>query len=269
MTQAPRVLDLTTRLAGGTRLPLIGLGTWRLRGPTAREAVGWALEAGYRHLDTATAYGNEADIGRALADSGRDRGEVFVTTKLPAENAGRERETLEESLRALRTDHVDLWLIHWPPPGDEAGVALWRELVRARDDGLARAIGVSNYSFAQLDELTAATGATPEVNQIRWSPFLFVAALVAGHRERGVVLEGYSPFRAGRLDHPVLTRIAERHGATTAQVVIRWHLQRDTVVIPKSGRRERIVGNVDVAGLQLADDELASIDALGGSARAR
>jgi diketogulonate reductase-like aldo/keto reductase len=255
---------MRTRLAGGGEIPLVGLGTWQLRGGTARDAVGWALEAGYRHIDTATAYANESEVGGAIQGSGIARDEVFVTTKMPAENVGRERATLERSLSAMALDHVDLWLVHWPPHGS-AGVEPWREFVQAREDGLTRGIGVSNYSFDQIDELTAATGVTPELNQVRWSPALFDQATVDGHRERGVVLEGYSPFRAGGLNHRVLIDIAAAHGATPAQVVIRWHLQHEIVVIPKSARRERIVDNVDVAGLVLTEAEMRAIDGLGAS----
>lgn len=254
--------DASVRLAGGGRIPLLGLGTWQLRGETARRAVGWALEAGYRLLDTATAYGNETEVGAAVRESGLPRAEVFVTTKMPPENAGREGATLERSLEALGLAYVDLWLVHWPPAGT-AGVGSWRAFVQAREQGLARAIGVSNYSPAQIDELTAATGVTPAVNQVRWSPFLHRSATVEAHRERRVVLEGYSPFRAGRLDHPVIADIAERHGADPAQVVVRWHLQHGIVVIPKSARRERIRANADVGGLELTADEMHALDALG------
>ena len=172
MATATSPHDMHTRLAGGGEIPLVGLGTWRLNGDAAREAVGWALDAGYRHIDTATAYGNEQDVGRAIHGSGIARDGVFVTTKMPAENVGRERATLEQSLSAMAIDHVDLWLVHWPP-GRTAGVTSWREFVRAREDGLTRAIGVSNYSLDQIDELTEATGVTPEINQVRWSPSLF------------------------------------------------------------------------------------------------
>jgi 2,5-diketo-D-gluconate reductase A len=187
MTTATSPHDMHTELAGGGQLPLVGLGTWRLTGDAARDAVGWALDAGYRHIDTATAYGNEHDVGRAIHDNGVARDDVFVTTKMPAEDVGSERRTLEQSLTALDTDHVDLWLVHWPP-GGTAGVTSWREFVRARDDGLTRAIGVSNYSLDQTDELTEATGVTPEVNQVRWGPSLFDRATLDGHRERGVAL---------------------------------------------------------------------------------
>jgi 2,5-diketo-D-gluconate reductase A len=263
--QAAAPLDMHTRLSAGAEIPLVGLGTWQLRGDAAADAVGWALEAGYRHIDTATAYNNEQAVGRALHASGVPRDKVFVTTKMPAENRGRERRTLERSLSAMGLDHVDLWLIHWPPSAT-SGIDSWREFVRAREDGLTRSIGVSNYSFDQIDELTAATDVTPEINQVRWSPSLFDQAMLDGHRERDIVLEGYSPFRAGGLDHPVLLDIANTHKATAAQVVIRWHLQHGIVVIPKSAHRERIVDNVDVAALVLTEEEMRAIDRIGVAA---
>jgi len=247
-------------LSDGVRMPLLGFGTWQIRGNAAYEAVRDALEAGYRHLDTATMYGNEAEVGRALADSGVPRDEVFVTTKLPPERAGRERATLDASLRALRVDAVDLWLIHWPPRGKS--VAVWQRFVEAREQGRARAIGVSNFSVDEIDELTAATGVTPAVNQIRFGPRLYDPKLIARHRERGVVVEGYSPFKTTNLHDPVLTRIAAAHGVDPARVVLRWHVQHEIVVIPKSVTPERIAGNANIDGFALTDAEMAEIDGL-------
>ena len=155
MTEIPAV-----DLGGGVAMPMVGFGTWQLGGRRAYEAVRYALEVGYRHLDTATMYRNEHEVGQALRDSGLDRGEVFVTTKLPPGNAGRARATLAESLRALDTDYVDLWLIHWPPRR-QASVPLWREFLAVRDEGQCRSVGVSNYGIAQIDELIAATGQRP------------------------------------------------------------------------------------------------------------
>ena len=258
MTSFPQdAVDLST----GGRMPLLGFGTWQIRGADATEAVGWALEAGYRHLDTATVYGNEREVGAGLAAGGVPRGDVFVTTKCPPRNAGRELDTLGTSLDLLGTDYVDLWLIHWPA-GHGADVGMWEAFGEAQAEGLARAIGVSNYSPEQLDELTRETGVTPAVNQIEWSPLLFDRAVLDGHRERGVVLEGYSALRGGTLDHPVITRIAERLGRTPAQVIVRWHLQHGVVVIPKSAQLERIRSNAEV-GFELSDDEMAGLDALG------
>jgi 2,5-diketo-D-gluconate reductase A len=247
-------------------MPLVGLGTWQMTGTRCREAVRYALEVGYRHLDTAAMYRNEREVGQAVRDSGLPREEVFVTTKLPPGDAGRERRTLDNSLRALGMDYVDLWLVHWPPRRRSL-VSTWEELLAVRDQGLARAVGVSNYSTAQLDELTAATGVTPQVNQIPWAPALHDAALLAEHRRRGVVLEGYSPFKNTDLRHPVLVEVAARHGVTPAQVVVRWHVDHELVVIPKSATPERLATNFDVFGFSLTEEELARIDGLSTTRR--
>ncbi|SDO18368.1 Aldo/keto reductase [Klenkia soli] len=250
----------TAALPGGGAMPLLGFGTWQITGTDCTDAVRAALEAGYRHLDTATMYRNETEVGRGLADSGVARDEVFVTTKLPPERADAAQATLDASLAALGVDTVDLWLVHWSTGGDD--VALWREFVAARDAGRARDIGVSNFSLAQLDELTDATGVTPAVNQVRWAPSLFDAEVLEGHRQRGVVLEGYSPFKSTDLADPVLAGIADAHGVTAAQVVLRWHLDHGVVVIPKSATPERIRANADVLGFALTDDERARVDGL-------
>jgi len=243
-------------------MPMIGFGTWRLRGRQAYQAVRTALDCGYRHVDTATMYRNEEETGRAIRDSGLDRKDVFITTKLPGEGAGRERATLDASLRALDTDHVDLWLVHWPPRG--ASPPVWRELLALRDEGLARAVGVSNYSVAQIDELTEATGEAPAVNQIPWSPSQHDPKLLAAMRERDVVVEGYSPLKGTNLRSPVLAEIAARRGVTPAQVVLRWHVQHQITVIPKSADPGRIAANIDLFGFSLDAAEMASIDAMAG-----
>ncbi|GAA4311335.1 aldo/keto reductase [Klenkia terrae] len=244
-------------------MPLLGFGTWQITGTACTDAVRAALDAGYRHLDTATMYRNEAEVGRALADSDVPREEVFVTTKLPPERASAARSTLEASLSALGVEQVDLWLVHWSTGGDD--VALWREFVAARDAGLARDVGVSNFSLAQLDELAEATGVMPAVNQVRWAPSLFDADVLEGQRKRGVVLEGYSPFKSTDLDDPVLVEIAGAHGVTTAQVVLRWHLDHGVVVIPKSVTPERIAANADVLGFALTGIERGRVDGLARS----
>jgi 2,5-diketo-D-gluconate reductase A len=248
-------------LPAGGRMPLLGFGTWQIKGADATRATAAALRTGYRHLDTATMYGNEAELGTAIADSGIDRSELFLTTKLPGNDADDPERTLEESLRKLQTSYVDLWLIHWPT-GNDAKV--WQALCEARESGRVRDIGVSNFSLQQIDEL-AATGVTPAVNQIRWSPLLFDAAVIDGHMERGVVLEGYSALRGGTLEHPVIGEIAARLGRTPAQVILRWHLQHDTVAIPKSQDEQRIASNADLADFELSDADVAALDGLGGT----
>ena len=261
MTSDPTFPDQAADLAGGGRIPLLGLGTWQIKGAEASQAVVWALEAGYRHIDTAAVYGNEAEVGAGLRDSDVNRDEVFITTKMPGGATGREAATLQESLRKLGTEHVDLWLIHWPSDGG-ADVQMWQALIDANKQGLATAIGVSNYSLDMIDELVTATGVTPSVNQIEWSPLLFHQATADGHRERGIVVEGYSALRGGTLDHTTIVEIANQHEKSPAQVIIRWHLQHEIVVIPKSVKRERIVENAQVADFELTDEEMTTLDSL-------
>jgi diketogulonate reductase-like aldo/keto reductase len=266
MTDAPAVPADAAALPSGRGMPLMGLGTWRLSGDDAVRATGEALAAGYRHLDTATMYANERQVGTALRKAGLPRDDVFVTSKLPPERSDRVRQTLEQSLEQLGLDALDLWLVHWPPERS-TGVAVWEGFLAAQADGLVRDVGVSNYSDAEIDALTEATGTTPAVNQIRWSPLLFDPAVVRAHRERGVVLEGYSGLKGGTLEHPVVTGIAERTGRTPAQVILRWHVQHGTVVIPKSASAERIRSNADVGGFELSDHDMAALDRLGTGGR--
>jgi 2,5-diketo-D-gluconate reductase A len=249
-------------LRGGPGLPMIGFGTWPLRGRQAYDAVLAALGAGYRHIDTATMYRNEDQVGRAVADSGLDRGEVFVTTKLRSSDAGQERQVLRRSLRALRTDYLDLWLVHWPPARRGLRQQVWNELSAAKAAGLVRSIGVSNYSLAQIDEL-AGSGELPAVNQVHWNPARFDAATLAGHGERGVVLEAYSPLKDTDLADPVLAKVAAAHKVSPAQVVLRWHLEHQIPVLVKSSQPDRIQANLEVAGFALDPGEVASIDQLG------
>jgi 2,5-diketo-D-gluconate reductase A len=260
MADSPQIPDATASLTHG-KMPLLGFGTWQIKGTEAADATAAALEAGYRHLDTATVYRNEGQVGEGLERSGVARGDVFVTTKCPPNHAGDAVDTLRRSLGLLGTDYVDLWLIHWP--GDGSQIGLWRSFVEAREQGLARDIGVSNFDVGMLDEITSDTGVTPAVNQIEWSPLLFDATVLEAHRERGITLEGYSALRGGTLDHPVIVSIADRLGRTPAQVIIRWHLQHGVVVIPKSRQTERIRSNADVAGFELSSDDMAAMDGLG------
>jgi 2,5-diketo-D-gluconate reductase A len=255
----------TVTLPSGGLMPLIGFGTWQIKGDEAVAATAAALEAGYRHLDTATVYGNEAQVGQALRDSGVAREDVFVTTKCPPHLAGQELDTLRQSLDLLGTDYVDLWLIHWSAENG-SNVDLWRAFVEAQQSGLARDIGVSNFDAKMIDDVTSATGTAPAVNQIEWSPLLFDATVVEEHRTRGVALEGYSALRGGTLEHPTIVEIAEKAGRTPAQVIIRWHLQHGIVVIPKSRNADRIRSNADVGSFELSSDDMAALDALGGQA---
>ncbi len=251
----------TVTIADGVTMPLLGLGTWQASDREAYDAVRTALDLGYRLIDTATMYRNEAAVGRAVRDSGLAREEVFVTTKLQAGDAGRERETIRASLDAMGLDYLDLWLIHWPVSRGK-GAGTWQQFVEARDAELTRAIGVSNYSAAEIDELTDATGVVPAVNQIEWTPALYDASTVAAHRDRGVTIEGYSPFKAANLRDPVLTAIAEDHGVTVPQVILRWHLEHGFIAIPKSSDAGRIAENFDIFDFSLDGGEVAKIDSL-------
>jgi 2,5-diketo-D-gluconate reductase A len=268
MTEIP-----VARLNDGAEMPVVGFGTWQMHGQQAYDGVRWALAAGYRHIDTATMYQNEAEVGRAVRDSGVDRDELFITTKLAPGSAGRERQTLADSLGALGTGFVNLWLIHWPPRRQGASEKVWRAFLELRSEGLCRSVGVSNYSPAEIDELTVATGQTPAVNQVPWSPSGHDVGLLAAHGERGVVVEGYSPLKGWRpsaggrggqrgLKNPELVEIATTHGVTAAQVVLRWHVQMGIVVIPKSAHRERIESNLDLFGFELTDEEMERLTQL-------
>jgi diketogulonate reductase-like aldo/keto reductase len=251
----------TAELAPGVQLPTIGFGTWQITGSSAYESTRTALDVGYRHIDTATMYGNEEEIGRALRDSGVERSEVFITTKLPPSQAGRERQTIEASLKALGVDFVDLWLIHWPPSRAKS-VPTWAAFQQLRDAGLTRTIGVSNYDAALIDELTKETGETPVVNQVSWSPGEHDERFLADMRDRRVVVEGYSALKNTPLDDPRLVAIAAAHGVTVPQVVLRWQLHQDVVIIPKSTHRDRMEQNLSVLSFSLTADELATISSL-------
>jgi 2,5-diketo-D-gluconate reductase A len=250
-------------LGGGVMLPVVGFGTWQLSGRSAYESTRYALEVGYRHIDTATMYQNEREVAQAIRDSGVDRREVFITTKLPPGNAGQARATLADSLRALDTDYVDLWLVHWPPRR-QASVPLWREFIALRDEGRCRSIGVSNYDITQLDELIRATGERPVVNQIPWSLSRHDPGLLAAHADRGVTVEGYSSLNGTHLNDAALTQIAARHRVIPAQVVLRWHLDRGIVMIPRSSRPGHIASNFDLFSFSLSPEETAR---LGGNVR--
>ncbi|MFZ5848613.1 MAG: aldo/keto reductase [Actinomycetota bacterium] len=265
MTDKPQIPADVATLTTGAQMPLLGFGTWQIKGDEAVAATEAALEAGYRHVDTATIYENEAEVGRALAGAGLPREDVFVTTKCPPHLAGREIETLEKSLEMLGLDQVDLWLIHWPVE-DGPSVGMWEKFVEARERGLTKDIGVSNFYAPMIDELADDTGVKPVVNQIKWSPLLFKPDVLAEHRGRGIALEGYSALRGGTLENETIRRIADAHGRTPAQVIVRWHLQHEVIVIPKSTQADRIRANADVGGFELSGEEMAAIDALSGTA---
>ncbi|MDF2806784.1 MAG: oxidoreductase [Cellulosimicrobium sp.] len=259
-----------TTLRGGTSIPQVGFGVFQVPDAETTRAVILALEAGYRSVDTAAIYGNEAGVGRALAESGLARDEVFVTSKLWIDSLARDavRPALERSLELLGLDRLDLYLIHWPSPARGRYVEAWEGLVAARDAGLVREIGVSNFEPAHLRALVAATGETPAVNQVELHPALQQRALRDVHAELGIVTEAWSPLGQGTvLDDPTVVRVAAAHDVTPAQAVLRWHLQQGTVVIPKSVTPARIASNLDVLGFALTADEAAAIDALDAAGR--
>lgn len=256
----------TIPLRGGVRIPVMGLGVFRApAGSATRVAVGAALEAGYRHIDTAAAYGNEADVGRALRTSGVDRDQIFLTTKLWNADHGY-AETLaafERSRRLLDVDHVDLYLVHWPVPG--LRLETWRAMERILESGRAKAIGVSNYMTRHLEELLRVADQLPSVNQIELSPYSYRSRLdvVDLCRSHGIQVEAYSPLTKGvKLADPPLVAIARAHERSTAQILIRWALQRNLVVLPKSTRPERIADNADVFDFALTEAEMRTLDNL-------
>jgi diketogulonate reductase-like aldo/keto reductase len=256
-------------LADGNEIPLLGLGVWQVPdGRTCEDAVRWALEAGYRHIDTAQAYRNERSVGRALRDVGLPREEVFVTTKFYPGHRDPEAE-VQRSLERLGIDTVDLYIVHWPQGGPTSA---WDGMQRAKKQGYARSIGVSNFSVADLDAVLAEAEMPPVVNQVQFSPFEFRRGLLDACDRRGVALEAYSPLGTGRhLRDDDVARVAERLGRTPAQILIRWALQRDVVVLPKSTHRERIEENAQVFDFQLSDDDMRTLDDLdrtGGTDRA-
>ncbi len=254
----------TVPLRGGVAMPVLGLGVWQTApGDETRNAVRWALEAGYRLIDTARAYRNEEDVGAALRESGVPRAEVFVTTKLWNSDHGYDAtlRACDESLKRLGLEQLDLYLIHWPV--EKLRHDSWRAMERLLADGKARAIGVSNYTVRHLDELLGKAKEPPSVDQVEFSPFLHQRALLEHCRKHGIQLEAYGPLvRGHRMDHPVLQRVAHRHGRTPAQVLVRWGLQHGLVSIPKSVHQDRIRENADVFGFALDAEDLAALDAL-------
>jgi 2,5-diketo-D-gluconate reductase A len=257
-------------LGDGNEIPMLGLGVWQVpNGPECVNAVRWALELGYRHIDTAQAYGNEESVGRALRESGIPREQVFITTKFyPARrDPGAE---IEGSLQRLGLDHVDLYIIHWPQRGPTWA---WAGMERARDRGHTRSIGVSNFDVRELEQVSSVGEVVPAVNQVQFSPFEYRRGLLSACEQSGVVLEAYSTLGTGRyLGDRAVRQIADRLGRTPAQVLLRWCLQHDVPVIPKSTHRERIEENGRLFDFELSEEDMAALDGLdqtGGTDRAR
>ena len=252
-------------LADGHKIPTLALGVWQTpEGTQTTDAVRWALELGYRHIDTAQGYGNEQSVGEGFRRSGLDRDQVFITTKFYPGAKDPVRE-IEASLQRLRLEYVDLYLVHWPQGGPTWA---WPGMERAQSLGYARSIGVSNFDVNELEQVFAIATSPPVANQINLNPFSYRKELVEEDRRRNLATEAYSPLGTGRhLANPTVQAIADRIGRSTSQVLIRWSLQHDFVVLPKSTHRERIAENIAALDFSLSDAEMAELDELDGGSR--
>ncbi len=253
------------QLHNGVLIPQFGYGTYKVRAEDAYRAVRDALEVGYRHIDTAEMYGNEAQVGAAIADSGLARDEVFITSKLnnPYHEPQAARDAFAKTLDDLRIDQLDLFLIHWPMAQTTNYVETWQTMLEFEADGRSRGVGTSNFQEHHLRAIIDATGVAPALNQIELHPYLAQRQLVQLHAELGIVTASWSPLARGALlSDPVVLDLAQEAGRSAAQVVIRWHLQRGLVVIPKSTHRERMIQNADVFDFELSAQQMASIDSL-------
>jgi 2,5-diketo-D-gluconate reductase A len=253
----------TISLNDGNVIPQLGFGVWQVPNEEAAKVVGTAISTGYRSIDTAAIYGNEIGVGTAITASPVHRTELFITTKLWNNQHTNARSALNESLSRLGLDQVDLYLIHWPKPRQNAYVEAWKALVKLKEEGRVKSVGVSNFTVSHLKRIIDATGVVPSVNQIELHPRFQQKELVAYHTEHGITTESWSPLGQGTLlENPTLKALAQKHGRTPAQVVIRWHLDRGYIVIPKSATPSRIRENFDVFDFSLDSDDLAKIAAL-------
>ncbi|MDT7664196.1 MAG: 2,5-diketo-D-gluconate reductase [Pseudonocardiales bacterium] len=264
MTQVPNI-RLNNGAIAGTEIPQFGFGVFQIPPAETADAVREAFAAGYRHIDTAQMYGNEEGVGEAIKDSDLSRGEVFVTTKLNNDAHGYNSaiSALDESLKKLRLDYVDLYLIHWPLPHQDRYVETWKGFEKLLADGRARSIGVSNFQPAHLDRLAKETDTVPAVNQIELHPLLTQTELRKYHAEHGIATEAWSPIAQGEvLGEQTITSLADKYGKSPAQVVLRWHLQVGNIVFPKSVNPDRMRENIDVFDFELADDDVDAIEAM-------
>ncbi|OZM80412.1 aldo/keto reductase [Pseudonocardia sp. MH-G8] len=266
MSQVPNI-----RLNNGVQIPQFGFGVFQIEPSETAGVVRAAFDAGYRHIDTAQGYGNEEGVGQAVRESGLSREEVFVTTKLNNPRHGYDEAitALDESLEKLGLEYVDLFLIHWPRPQADLYVETWRAFEKIASDGRARSIGVSNFQVPHLERLAAETGTVPAVNQIELHPLLAQEQLRAYHREHGIATEAWSPIGKGRelLQDERLVSLAEKYGKSPAQIVLRWHIQLDNIVFPKSVTPSRIRENIEVFDFELSADDVATIDELDNGTR--
>ena len=262
----PGMTALRITLNDGHTLPAVGFGTWRVTGDEATEQVRSALEAGYRLIDTAASYGNEREVGRAVTGSGVPREEIVVTSKLRGADQGYDAALrgFERTLGALGLDRLDLYLIHWPLPARDLYVDSWRALVRLREEGAVRSIGVSNFTAAHLDRLVDETGVAPSVNQIELHPGFVQEEMRAANAARGVITESWGPLgrSKGLLDTPAVREVAAVHGVSPARAVLRWHRQLGVVPLPKSADPQRQRENLDIDGFSLTDEEMTRLGSL-------
>jgi 2,5-diketo-D-gluconate reductase A len=266
MAQVPNI-----RLNNGVEIPQFGLGVFQIEPDRTAEAVRMAFDAGYRHIDTAQGYGNEEGVGQAVRESGLAREDVFVTTKLNNSRHGYDEAiaALDESLQKLGLEYVDLYLIHWPRPQADQYVETWRAFEKIASDGKARSIGVSNFQLPHLERLAAESGTVPAVNQIELHPLLPQAQLRAYHRSHGIATESWSPIAKGGdlLRDPRIVSLAEKYGKSPAQIVLRWHVQLDSIVFPKSVTPSRIQENIEVFDFEIDPDDMATIAELDSGTR--
>jgi 2,5-diketo-D-gluconate reductase A len=250
-------------LNDGTSIPQLGLGTYRLDDETAHRVVAEALEIGYRHIDTATIYKNEKGVGRAIRESGIPRDDLYITTKLWNGDQPKARDAISSSLDRLGLEHVDLYLIHWPAPERGTYIDAWRSLEQFKADGWATSIGVSNFLVEHLDALAAVSSTVPVLNQVELHPLLQQVELRAEHAKRGIATESWGPLGHGSVDlaveAPILNGIAEAHGKSVAQVVLRWHIQEGLIVFPKTSHKERLLDNISLFDFELTADDMAGI----------
>jgi diketogulonate reductase-like aldo/keto reductase len=265
MTTTPKIT-----LNDSHTIPQLGFGVFQVAPEETVDAVMHALRTGYRHIDTAALYGNEAEVAEAIARAGVERSDVFVTTKVWNDDQGRERtrRAFEHSLEQLGFDYVELYLIHWPAPAQNQYVETWETLIELRDEARARSIGVSNFQIDHLERIIDATGVVPALNQVELHPRLQLKELRSFHRQHGIATEAWSPLGRGRiLDDPVIVEIASSIGRTPAQVVLRWHVQIGNIVIPRSVNPARIEENFQIFDFELGDDVLGAIDELDAGQR--
>ena len=255
----------TIELNDGNRIPQVGLGVFLVEPGVTERVVADALEVGYRHIDTAAIYGNEAEVGAAIAKSGIPREELFVTTKLWNDRQTDARSALEDSLEKLGLEQVDLYLVHWPVPSQDTFVTAWEQVLDLREAGLTVSAGVSNHEVEHLTRIIEATGEFPAVNQIELHPEHQRQELTAFCRGNGIAIEAWGPLAQGKSDlltQPSLAQIAEAHGKSVAQVVLRWHIENGTIIFPKTSRRERMIENADLFDFELSETEHALVTAL-------